>query len=107
MPTWKDWAPRLGAVYDLFGNARTALKVGFNRYNESRTTQFAARYNPNALTSASLPWTDVNGDDIAQGTRGCVYLTPGCEMNFALLPANFGRLSLNRVDPEFKRTFNL
>ena len=107
MPTWKDFAPRFGAVYDLFGNARTALKFGFNRYNESRTTQFATRYNPNALTTASLPWTDINGDDIAQGTRGCVYLTPGCEMNFTLLPANFGRLSLNRVDPDFKRTYNL
>jgi hypothetical protein len=107
MPIWKDMAPRFGIVYDLFGNAKTALKFGANRYNESRTTFFANRYNPISLTSASLPWTDLNGDDIAQGTRGCVYLTPGCEMNFAVLPASFGTASLNRVDPNFKRVYNI
>jgi hypothetical protein len=107
MPTWKDFAPRFGVVYDLFGNAKTALKFGVNRYNESRTTFFANRYNPLALTSASLPWTDMNGDDIAQGQLGCTYLTAGCEINLAQLPANFGRAQLNRVDPDFKRVFNV
>jgi hypothetical protein len=107
MPTWKDIAPRFGVVYDLFGNAKTALKFGVNRYNESRTTFFANRYNPLALTSASLPWTDMNGDDIAQGQLGCTYLTAGCEINLAQLPANFGRVQLNRVDPEFKRVYNI
>ena len=107
MPTWKDIAPRFGVVYDLFGNAKTAVKFGINRYNESRTTFFANRYNPLALTTASLSWTDINGDDIAQGERGCTYLTPGCEINLAQLPANFGRVQLNRVDPDFKRVFNI
>ena len=107
MPIWKDLAPRFGVIYDLFGNAKTALKFGFNRYNESRTTFFANRYNPIALTTASLTWTDLNSDDIAQGALGCVYLTPGCEMNFAQMPANFGRLPLNRVDPDFKRIYNV
>lgn len=107
MPVWKDWAPRFGAVYDLFGNGKTALKAGLNRYNESRTTFFANRYNPIALTSADLSWTDLNGDDVAQGALGCAYLTAGCEINFAQMPENFGRLSLNRVDPDFKRVFNI
>lgn len=107
MPIWTDWAPRFGLVYDLFGNGKTAIKGGVNRYNESRTTFFANRYNPIALTQADLSWTDVNGDDIAQGAIGCVYLTPGCEINFAQMPANFGRLSLNRVDPDFKRVYNI
>ena len=107
MPTWSDIAPRFGVVYDLFGNAKTALKFGLNRYNESRTTFFANRYNPLALTSQSLSWTDMNGDDIAQGELGCTYLTPGCEINLAQLPANFGRVQLNRVDPEFKRVYNV
>jgi hypothetical protein len=107
MPTWKDLAPRFGVVYDLFGNAKTAVKFGINRYNESRTTFFANRYNPLALTTASLSWTDLNGDDIAQGELGCVYRTPGCEINMAQLPSTFGRRQLNRVDPEFKRVYNI
>jgi len=107
MPVWKDFAPRFGVVYDLFGNAKTALKFGLNRYNESRTTLFANTYNPLAVTTASLNWTDLNGDDIAQGAVGCTYLTSGCEMNFAQMPANFGRRALNRVDPDFKRVYNI
>ncbi len=107
MPTWKDLAPRFGAVYDLFGNSKTALKFGLNRYNESRTTFFANRYNPLAIDGRSVSWTDLNTDDIAQGELGCVYLTAGCEINFAQLPANFGRAQLNRVDPDFKRVYNV
>ncbi len=102
MPVWKDLAPRFGVVYDLFGNAKTALKFGLNRYNESRTTQFATIYNPLALTTASLSWTDLNRDDIAQGTIGCVYLTPGCEMNFAQMPANFGSRAAQHRRSEFQ-----
>ena len=107
MPTWKDIAPRFGVVYDLFGNAKTALKFGLNRYNESRTTFFANRYNPLALQSASLTWIDANRDDIAQGERGCTFQTSGCEINLGQLPANFGRIQLNRVDPDFKRVYNI
>jgi hypothetical protein len=106
MPTWKDWAPRFGVVYDLFGNAKTALKFGVNRYNESRTTFFANRYNPLTLLTQALTWSDLNGDDIAQGERGCVFLTAGCEINFAQLPATFGTPRLNTVDPDFKRVYN-
>ncbi len=107
MPTWKDFAPRVGVVYDLFGNSRTALKASFNRYNESRTTLFANRYNPLALASANLSWTDLNGNDIAEGNVGCTYLTAGCEMNFAQMPANFGTRRLANVDPDYQRTYNL
>jgi carboxypeptidase family protein/TonB-dependent receptor-like protein len=107
MPIWKDFAPRFGMVYDVFGTAKTALKFGLNRYNESRTTFFANAYNPLAITGQNLSWTDLNRDDIAQGALGCTYLTAGCEINFAQLPSNFGSRALNRVDPDFKRTFNV
>lgn len=29
---WHDIEPRMGAAYDLFGNGKTALKVGLNKY---------------------------------------------------------------------------
>ena len=32
IPNWKDWTPRVGAVYNLFGNGKTAIKGFFGRY---------------------------------------------------------------------------
>jgi len=107
LPDWRDWAPRFAAVYDVRGNAKTAIKFSLNRYNQQRTTGVADNYNPLvSATSTSLAWTDLNRDDIAQGARGCVYLTPGCEINFGQLPANFGTAALNRYG-NFPRTWNL
>jgi carboxypeptidase family protein/TonB-dependent receptor-like protein len=105
MPTWKSFSPRTAAVFDVFGNGKTAVRVGYNRFEAAATTTLASLYNPSAVDSRSLPWTDLNGDDIAQGTRGCVYLTPGCEINFATLPANFGVLALASPDPNLKRPY--
>ena len=105
MPIWKTFSPRTAAVFNLFGNGKTALRVGYNRYQAAATTTLASLYNPSAVVSQSLPWTDLNTDDIAQGTPGCVYLTAGCEMNFASLPANFGIVSLANPDPGLKRPF--
>ena len=118
MPVWKNWEPRFSVTYDLSGNAKTALKFSANKYVLSATNGVAAALNPMRLQSASLSWTDLNGDDVAQGTRGCVYLTAGCEMNFAQLPATFGLITpgcttvyapgsigcgTDQVDPNIKR----
>ena len=106
-PTWADWSPRLSMIYDLSGNGKTAVRVGFNRFMTAQTTGFAQLYNPTALTTFNLPWTDVNRDDIAQGERGCTYLTAGCEINFANLPTNFGVRSLARFDENIQRPYSL
>jgi hypothetical protein len=96
LPNWKNWAPRFGVAYDLFGNARTALKFGANRYFYQMTTSFPGKYNPQAFATATLPWRDANGDDIAQDS----------EITFANLPTNFGVRSLNAVDPDITRTYS-
>ena len=94
-------------MYDLFGNAKTALKYSLNRYNSARTTGIAGNYNPLLEQTASLAWRDVNGDDIAQGERGCTgYPRVGCEINFNALPANFGIRALNEYG-EYPRTYNV
>jgi hypothetical protein len=107
MPIWKTFSPRTAAVFNLFGNGKTALRVGYNRYQAAATTTLASLYNPSAVVSStpSLPWTDLNTDDIAQGAPGCAYLSAGCEINFASLPANFGIVSLANPDPGLKRPF--
>jgi hypothetical protein len=107
LPNWRDWAPRFSAVYDLRGDAKTALKFSMNRYNQQRSTGIADGYNGLvSATSSSLAWTDLNRDDIAQGARGCVYLSAGCEINFTQLSSNFGTAALNRYG-NFPRTWNL
>jgi Carboxypeptidase regulatory-like domain len=114
MPTWKTFSPRSSVVYDLSGSGKTALKFGFSKYQQAGTMAFANAYNPLALTTANVSWTDLNGDDIAQGSLGCVYLTSGCEINVSgnatvagQLPRNFGTATLSQVDPNIKRMYNV
>jgi hypothetical protein len=106
-PTWKSFSPRGGAVYDLFGNQKTALKFSIGRYEQAGSTGFSESYNPLALTSATVDWTDLNSDGVPQGDLGCVYLTAGCELNLAQMPIGFGVASLSNVDPDIKRMYNI
>ena len=66
---YKDLTPRLGLAYDLFGNAKTALKVNLGKYLEasSNGVGFYSTTNPiNRLTTTSglRTWSDVNGNFI-------------------------------------------
>jgi hypothetical protein len=66
MPCWFDVTPRFGLSYDLFGNAKTALKATFNKYMAGQTLGYAQRYNPFQTQSDDRTWDDRNGDDVAQ-----------------------------------------
>jgi hypothetical protein len=96
VPKWNDLAPRFGLSYDLSGNGRTALKYSLNRYNWWDMLSLAGKYNPLAITTAQLRWSDLNGDNIAQGELGCAYGTPSCEIDFSTLPSNFGTRALSK-----------
>ena len=72
---WKDISPRLGAVYDLFGTGRTALKVNLSRYvlAQRLTSNYTNLGNPvNAMANlVTRSWNDraglgINGDYIPQ-----------------------------------------
>ena len=107
LPNWRDWAPRFSAVLDVFGNGKTAVKYSVNRYNQIRTTGIAANYNPLLSQTATLPWRDANGNDIAEGERGCTgYPRVGCEIDFTALSSNFGIAALNEFG-DYPRTWNL
>jgi hypothetical protein len=79
-PNWTDLAPRLGVVYDLFGNGRTALKVSAGRYVTPEAVSFNRLNSPAALvaSSASRTWNDANGDFIPQDEE----LGPLSNVNF-------------------------
>jgi len=57
MPTFKNWAPRFGASYDLFGNGKTALKASIAKYNSAfSTVTFPQAYNPMVLSTDTRNW---------------------------------------------------
>ena len=109
LPIWRTWSPRLAAVYDLFGNGKTAVRFGFNRYDYAATTVIAALFDPGNVANLTqdLPWTDVDGDGVARGTPGCVYKTPSCDIDFSGLPKTFGTLSLATFDRNLKNPYML
>ncbi len=73
-PNWRDISPRLGFAYDLFGNGKTAVKVGASKYLNAETVNTAGSVNPiNTLTSSqALTWTDINGDHTIFNPDGTV-----------------------------------
>jgi hypothetical protein len=107
VPNWNDISPRFGFTWDLQGDGKTAVKFGTGKYVRAYSTGFAEAYDPNFYSSATLTWDDVNRDDIAQGTRGCVYRTAGCEIDFSTLPASFGVRPSQDFDPELDRPYQI
>jgi hypothetical protein len=116
LPDWDDWAPRFQAVYDVFGNAKTAIKYSINRYNASQTTSIADDFNPLSSITQRVNWTDVNGDNVAQGARtwnangtftDCAYPSVGCEINLSQLRANFGLVDDPGVYGGFPRQYSI
>ena len=71
VPNYKDIAPRLGLVYDVFGNGKTALKATVSRYVVPSTVATARSLNPfnTSVNTATRPWTDTNLDGIPQVTE--------------------------------------
>ena len=62
--SYTDLSPRLGAAYDLFGNAKTSIKVNLGRYLEVASTggsnYGASRPTGRVATSVNRAWTDGN-----------------------------------------------
>ncbi len=108
VPSWKDISPRLGASYDLFGNAKTALKGYLGRFVEAQGAWFSELVNPAAATSgttATRAWNDANGNFVPD----CDLMNPGtngeCGANNNL---NFGRSVVAvRYDPEAANGWNV
>jgi hypothetical protein len=107
LPNYKDWVPRMGASFDVFGDGKTGIKASVGRYMEQDASAFQERYNPLTLAPATVGWTDLNRDDIADGTVGCTYQTPGCEINFGQVPTTFGVRRNRNPDADLERPYQM
>ena len=88
---WNTVSPRFGFSWDVFGNGRTALKGGVSRYDRLEGITLVQPINPRNIIYQTCPWTDTNGDLIAQITEISMARCTG-------FPGN-----TNRVDPNLKR----
>jgi hypothetical protein len=73
MGCFKDWAPRFGAVYDVFGNHKTAAKFGVGKYDIPIVQSEMNNFNFMFLTSESVTWVNAP-------TTAC-QVTPGLALN--------------------------
>ena len=106
-----DFSPRLSAVYDLFGNAKTALKFSANKYLTPLSVFFFNPFAPNSVTPDTRIWFDTdltpgsatpsgrtlstNGDNIAQDNE----IGPRQNNRFGLAPEQ-------RADSNLKREYS-
>jgi hypothetical protein len=91
-PNWHNVSPRMAAVYDLFGNTRTALKASVSKYMLPWAGGWAKRYDPFTTVTDSRTWTDRNGDDIAQDSE----IGPSGNSNFGVSTGRTAAPGLSR-----------
>lgn len=83
-------------MYDLFGDARTAIKGSVSKYMLPWSGGWAKRYDPFTTVTDVRNWRDTNGDDIAQESE------IGASGN-----ANFGEFTGRTPDPDLRREYNV
>jgi len=112
VPNWKNLAPRFSMVYDLTGDAKTAVKGSVNKYNRAYTTDFVNRYDPLVLQSDTRNWSDC---DFVPGTSTCSSLVlptnrDGIAQDNEIGPSNnrnLGIIATRRPDPNLKRPYDI
>jgi hypothetical protein len=104
---FKDWAPRFGIIYDLFGNHKTALKAGFGKFNAPIVASILNNFNPMFQATQTIPW--VNAPTTACQSSGCFPAGTGFGVgNVGPNPnPQFGILQNRTLDPNFRRAYGM
>jgi carboxypeptidase family protein len=94
LPIFNNWVPRLGLIYDLFGNTKTALKAAYGRYAEDPDITFALNANPNT--------TEITNRYAWDGT---LPVTPALLAASKLLSTS-GQVVPAAIDPHIKNAYD-
>ncbi|MGD1095409.1 MAG: TonB-dependent receptor [Bryobacteraceae bacterium] len=77
---WWSPAPRAGIVWDMFGNAKTVLKLGYGRYNWTPGDDFGSPLNQNTTAVSTYSWSSTCTEAVAL-TGGCTYVPGTVNLN--------------------------
>ncbi len=105
LPCWHDLNPRMSGAYDLFGDGKTVVKAGLNRYVQSTAANLAMTFAPtvSAVNSTTRSWTDRNGNFLPDCDLRNPLLNNECG---AMLNSTFGGSRVTtRPDPDWIRGF--
>lgn len=65
MITWNVFSPRLGFVFDVFGDGKSLFKISYSRYAEQSMLDYAVFLSPvGSERSHTFFWYDENSDEI-------------------------------------------
>jgi hypothetical protein len=106
---WKNWSPRLGGVYDLFGNHKTAIKASVGKYNTPLTTSFLNNFNPMFTATQTIPWVNAPTTACQSSVPGKGCIPSGNSFGDGNVGANpnpsFGQINHIDLDPNFHREY--
>ncbi len=95
--TWNEVAPRVGVVWNVFGDNKTVLRMSWGRFNHAIGDDYAGVYNQDANTTTTYLWHAPVGSTVF--TPGQTNLAVNGPDFVSITGASNQLLNLNLKDP--------